>query len=76
MTRPELARNYVSSRETERLGLGLGRKIGLLDTTVKQVTDGTYATGKMDGLHRQSRTDLRVFFRPIDRASSLDGQRS
>ena len=32
--RPELTRNYVSSRETERLGLGLGRKIGLLDTTV------------------------------------------
>ena len=51
--RPQLARNYVSSRETERLGLGLGRKIGLLDPTTKPVTERTYATGRWDGLHRQ-----------------------
>ncbi len=48
-----LGKKYVSARETSRLGLGLGRKIGLLDPTVKWVASDAYDTGKWDKLHRE-----------------------
>ncbi len=70
--RPELSRKYVSSRETDRLGLGLGRKIGLLDPTNKSVTDDTYATGKWDSLHRQT-TVVDAYSAAVDLEYLLQG---
>ena len=70
--RPELARNHVSSRETERLGLGLGRKIGLLDPTTKPVTDDRYARGEWDELHAQM-TVVDAYSAAVDLEQLLQG---
>jgi membrane dipeptidase len=51
--RASLEQTYVVAKETSRLGLELGRKIGLLDPSTKPTTKDTYDTGKWDKLHRE-----------------------
>ena len=48
-----LSQTYVCTTETDRLGLALGRKIGLLDPTTKPTTKDTYHTRIWDELHRE-----------------------
>ena len=44
---------YVESRETERLGLPIGQKIGRLDASAHWVLDDRFDHGPYDQLHRQ-----------------------
>lgn len=44
---------HVSNRESEAIGLSLGRKIGLLDATTQPTSSGKFDKGKWDVLHRQ-----------------------
>ena len=51
--RPDIVTKYVESRETERLGLPIGQKIGRLDTSTHCVLDDRFDRGPYDQLHRQ-----------------------
>ncbi len=51
--RPDIVTRHVDSRETSRLGLPLGRKIGRLDTTTNFVLDDRFDHGPYDELHRR-----------------------
>ena len=51
--RKSLGQTHVTSRETSRLGLDLGRKIGLLDPSTKPTASDIYDTGKWDKLHHE-----------------------
>ncbi len=51
--RPDIARHYASSRDTERLGLPIGHKIGRLDSTSSYVLDDRFDNGPYDKLHRE-----------------------
>ena len=51
--RPDIVTKYVESRETERLGLPIGQKIGRLDTSTHWVLDDRFDHGPYDQFHRQ-----------------------
>ena len=51
--RPDIVTKYVESRETERLGLPIGQKIGRLDASTHCVLDDRFDHGPYDQLHRQ-----------------------
>ena len=51
--RPDIVTKYVESRETERLGLPIGQKIGRLDASTHWVLDDRFDHGPYDQLHRQ-----------------------
>ena len=51
--RPDIARHYASSRDTEQLGLPIGQKIGRLDSTSSYVLDDRFDLGRYDKLHRE-----------------------
>ncbi|MCY3669032.1 MAG: membrane dipeptidase [Gemmatimonadetes bacterium] len=51
--RPDIVTKYVESRETERLGLPIGQKIGRLDASTYWVLDDRFDHGPYDQLHRQ-----------------------
>ena len=45
--------NYAPSRDTQRLGLSLGHRLGQLDSTSAYVTDDRFDHGAHDALHRR-----------------------
>ena len=45
--------NYAPSRDTQRLGLSLGHRLGHLDSTSAYVTDDRFDHGAHDALHRR-----------------------
>jgi len=51
--RPDIATKYIESRETERLGLPIGQKIGRLDASTHCVLDDRFDHGPYDQFHRQ-----------------------
>ena len=51
--RPDIVTRHVDSRETAKLGLPLGRKIGRLDTSANYVLDDRFDHGPHDALHRR-----------------------
>lgn len=51
--RPDIVTKYVESRETERLGLPIGQKIGRLDASTHYVLDDRFDYGPYDQFHRQ-----------------------
>lgn len=51
--RSDIVTKYVESRETERLGLPIGQKIGRLDASTHWVLDDRFDHGPYDQLHRQ-----------------------
>ncbi len=51
--RDQISKAYVDARKTSRLGLGLGREIGLLDPSRKPTASDKFDTGKWDKLHRE-----------------------
>lgn len=51
--RPDIVTRHVDSRETAKLGLPLGRKIGRLDTSTNYVLDDRFDHGPHDQLHRR-----------------------
>ena len=51
--RPDIVTKYVENRETERLGLPIGQKIGRLDTSTHWILDDRFDHGPHDQLHRQ-----------------------
>ena len=51
--RARLSQTYINTNETDRLGLELGRKIGLLDPTTKPTTRNIYDSDEWDALHRE-----------------------
>ena len=51
--RPDIVTKYVESRETARLGLPIGQKIGRLDTSTHCVLNDRFDHGPYDQLHRQ-----------------------
>ena len=53
MKKTSLSQIHVNAKKTAHLGLDLGRKIGVLDPTIKSTTAHTYDTGKCDELHRK-----------------------
>ena len=51
--RSDIAKQFASSRETERLGLELGHKLGRLDSSTHWVLDERYEHRPHDRLHRR-----------------------
>ena len=51
--RSRIATNFAPSRDTQRLGLSLGHRIGQLDSTSEYVTDDRFDRNPHDALHRQ-----------------------
>ena len=51
--RSDIAKQFASSRETERLGLELGHKLGRLDSSTHWVLDERYEHRPQDLSHIQ-----------------------
>lgn len=51
--RLDISRHFASSRDTDRLGLPIGHKIGQLDSTSKYVLDGRFDYGPYDAFRRK-----------------------
>lgn len=71
--RPDIVTKYVESRETERLGLPIGQKIGRLDTSTHWVLDDRFDHGPYDQLHRQL-TVVDAYSAVVDLAEDIRGR--
>ena len=70
--RPDLAKVYASSRETDRLGLALGHRLGRLDSSTHYVLDERFEQWPYDELHRKL-TVVDAYSAVVDLEENLRG---